>query len=87
MLMSPASCAEKIHQSRVAEIKEALDDIRNEHVTESAYFELIQYENNQKTITVKTNQREVVDSVEELLELTPAWRENIIIDYVVELPD
>ena len=34
-----------------------------------------------KTITVKTNSLNVVESVEELLIMTPAWRENIVIDY------
>lgn len=81
LLMSPSSCAERIHKARVIEIKEALADIKEKRGDESAIFEIIQSENDPKTITVKTNSLNVVESVEELLIMTPAWRENIVIDY------
>lgn len=87
LLMSPSSCADRIHRARIVEIKEALSDIQEKHRFESANFELVQNEEFTKTITVRTHSLEVVASVESLLVMTPAWRENIIIDYSPPITD
>jgi hypothetical protein len=86
LLLSPASCANEIHKSRLPEIESALENIRLEHVPDRrvAVFNVEKSEEKPTVLVVETNVIGAALAVEELLNFTPAWRENI---KIAVLPD
>lgn len=79
MLMSPASCANEIHKSRLVEIESALKVIQSDYVPDRriAVFNMIKDDDRPSIVIVETNVPEAAQAVEGLFNLTPAWRENI----------
>lgn len=77
--MSPASCADGIHNSRIPEIESALEDIRLIHVPDRriAVFNVERDEEKRSLIRIETDNAPAARAVQDLLDRTPAWKQNV----------
>lgn len=83
MLMSPASCAQRIHESRLPAIEAELDMIKRNvvPVDEHSVYKVTRSQEKRSVLIVETNVIEAIQAIEQLIEFTPAWQDNIEIRF------
>ena len=79
MLVSPSQCGQAILDTRMHEIRLALDDIQKLHVPDRriAVFDIVSSEENPGLVRVETDNQQAAMAVMNLLEQTPAWANHV----------